>query len=51
LPTYLARQTAEAESHPPRARAVPDYHDARLFLTGVLLVGGRYAEVIPSAIT
>jgi len=45
---YLARgKTVEAERHARRALALfPDYHDARLFLTGVLLVGNRYEEVI-----
>jgi Tfp pilus assembly protein PilF len=45
---YLARgKAADAEAHARRAIALfPDYHDARLFLTGVLLVNERYADVI-----
>jgi len=46
---YLARgKGPEAEQHARRALALfPDYHDARLFLSGVLLLEGRYADVIP----
>jgi Tfp pilus assembly protein PilF len=45
---YLARgKRAEAEQHARRALQVfPDYHDARLFLTGVLLVEKKYADAI-----
>ena len=46
---YLARaKRAESEKHARRALALfPDYHDARLFLTALLLVEKRYAEAIP----
>lgn len=46
---YLARgKRAESEKHARRALALfPDYHDARLFLTALLLVDKRYAEAIP----
>jgi type IV pilus assembly protein PilF len=46
---YLARGKRElAEKHVRRALELfPDYHDARLFLAGLLLVDGRYAEAIP----
>jgi tetratricopeptide (TPR) repeat protein len=39
---------AEAERHVRRALELfPDYHDARLFLSAVLVLEKRYAEVIP----
>ena len=46
---YLARgKRAESEKHARRALALfPDYHDARLFLTALLLLDRRYAESIP----
>jgi type IV pilus assembly protein PilF len=46
---YLARgKRAEAEQHARRALELfPDYHDARLFLTALLLIDKRYAEAIP----
>src|SRR5882724_3781280 len=46
---YLARgKNAESEKHARRALELfPDYHDARLFLTGLLLIDKRYADVIP----
>ena len=46
---YLAqRKYAEAELHARRSLELfPDYHDARLFLAGLLLLKERYAEVIP----
>jgi Tfp pilus assembly protein PilF len=45
---YLARgKRAEAEHHVRRALELfPDYHDARLFLTALLLVEQRYPEAI-----
>jgi Tfp pilus assembly protein PilF len=46
---YLARgKRAEAERHARRALVLfPDYHDARLFLSALMLVQKRYAEAIP----
>ena len=46
---YLARgKRAESEKHVRRALELfPDYHDARLFLTALLLVEQRYADAIP----
>ena len=46
---YLARgKRADSEKHVRRAlQLFPDYHDARLFLTALLLVENRYAEAIP----
>ena len=46
---YLARgKRAESERHARRALdLVPDYHDARLFLTALLLIQKRYADAIP----
>jgi type IV pilus assembly protein PilF len=46
---FLARgKRAEAERHVRRALELfPDYHDARLFLSAVLVLEKRYAEVIP----
>jgi type IV pilus assembly protein PilF len=46
---YLARgKRAEAEKHARRAiELFPDYHDARLFLTALLLIDKHYAEAIP----
>jgi type IV pilus assembly protein PilF len=46
---YLARgKRVESEKHARRALELfPDYHDARLFLTALLLVEKRYAEAIP----
>ena len=46
---YLARgKNAESEKHARRALELfADYHDARLFLSGLLLVENRYADVIP----
>src|SRR5215470_15220121 len=43
---YLARgKRADSEKHARRAlQLFPDYHDARLFLTALLLVEKRYAE-------
>jgi Tfp pilus assembly protein PilF len=46
---YLARgRRAEAERHVRRALELfPDYHDARLFLSALLLMDKRYADAIP----
>jgi len=46
---YLARgKRADSEKHARRALELfPDYHDARLFLTALLLVEKRYAAAIP----
>jgi type IV pilus assembly protein PilF len=46
---YLARgKHADAEQHARRALELfPDYHDARLFLSALMLIQKRYAEVIP----
>lgn len=46
---YLARgKPALSEKHVRRSLELfPDYHDARLFLTALLLVQNRYAETIP----
>jgi Tfp pilus assembly protein PilF len=46
---YLAqRKYVEAEQHARRSLELfPDYHDARMFLSGLLLLRERYAEVIP----
>jgi type IV pilus assembly protein PilF len=46
---YLARnKRAESEKHARRALELfPDYHDARLFLTALLLIEKRYADAIP----
>ena len=46
---YLARgKRAEAELHVRRALELfPDYHDARLFLSALLLIEKRYADAIP----
>jgi Tfp pilus assembly protein PilF len=46
---YLARgKRVESEQHVRRAlQLFPDYHDARLFLTALLLVEQRYADAIP----
>ncbi|MGH7336923.1 MAG: tetratricopeptide repeat protein, partial [Myxococcota bacterium] len=46
---YLARgKRAEAQLHVRRALEIfPDYHDARLFLSALLLMNKRYAEAIP----
>ena len=45
---YLARgKRAEAQQHVRRAIELsPDYHDARLFLSALLLVEQRYADAI-----
>lgn len=45
---FLARgKPEESERHLRQAvKLVPDYHDARLSLTGLLLMQGRYAEAI-----
>src|SRR5258706_4647967 len=45
---YLARgKRADAEQHARRAiELFPDYHDARLFLSALLLVDKHYAEAI-----
>jgi len=46
---YLARgKRADAERHARRSLELfPDYHDARLFLSALLLIEKRYAEAIP----
>jgi type IV pilus assembly protein PilF len=46
---YLARgKRVESERHARRSLELfPDYHDARLFLTALLLIEKRYAEAIP----
>ncbi len=46
---FLARgKRAEAEQHARRAlQLFPDYHDARLFLSALLLIQKRYADAIP----
>jgi type IV pilus assembly protein PilF len=46
---YLARgKRAEAERHARRSLDLfPDYHDARLFLSALLLMDKRYAEAVP----
>jgi len=46
---FLARgKSAEAEEHLRRAlKLSPDYHDARLFLSALLLMQKRYSETLP----
>jgi Tfp pilus assembly protein PilF len=46
---YLARgKRTDSEKHARRALELfPDYHDARLFLTALLLIEQRYADVVP----